>query len=303
MIGDTRRLDKEGQFVNQLHFLSGMLFARADKPMEAEKEFKAAISKDGAYFLAMVNLAGLYGSRLNRPEEAERLYNKALLLNPTKEERMAVKSALKRQAGPGDTSAEPMLASLKEENFQQNKRSSTIDSGDTDGSSADISANGEPMILAEAGGAKQKQLNISKKWGVAKILGVSGYANDGWKSIEIQSELTVAEGTYLLNCSKCHGINGDGRGRLAGEFEVRPRNHTNAKYMSKRTDDQLFRTISNGGAVTGFDEAMPPHKTVIQEKEIRALVKYLRSLCDCEYEYEAKKSASIIEKIYSTVKG
>jgi tetratricopeptide (TPR) repeat protein len=94
MVEDTKRLDKKGQFVNQLHFLSGMLFARGNKLLDAEKELKAAISKDEEYFLALVNLAGLYVSGLNRPDEAERLYRKALLLNPTKAERMAVIKAL-----------------------------------------------------------------------------------------------------------------------------------------------------------------------------------------------------------------
>ncbi len=56
--------------------------------------------------------------------------------------------------------------------------------------------------------------------------------------------------------------------------------------MSNRTDEEIFRTISEGGEAMGFDMNMPPHNTVIIEKEIRGLVKYIRKLCKCKHEAE-----------------
>ena len=96
-------------------------------------------------------------------------------------------------------------------------------------------------------------------------------------------ELANAENNYRLYCSSCHGREGDGKGELAETLAVPPRNHTDASKMSKRTDDQLFQTISEGGEATGFDSGMPPHNTILHKDEIKGLVKFLRQLCNCKY--------------------
>lgn len=98
-----------------------------------------------------------------------------------------------------------------------------------------------------------------------------------------EDDMGKAENNYQAYCSPCHGSNGDGKGDLADSLEKPPRNHTDASLMSKRTDAQLFKTISLGGEATGFSSCMPPHKTVISEGEIKALVKVIRRLCQCEY--------------------
>ncbi len=104
-----------------------------------------------------------------------------------------------------------------------------------------------------------------------------------WQSIDNSDELSTAEGNYQLYCSSCHGARGDGNGDLAETLEVPPRDHTDASIMSKRTDRHIFKTISEGGKANGFDENMPPHKTVISKKDINGLVKYIRKLCRCKY--------------------
>ncbi len=96
-------------------------------------------------------------------------------------------------------------------------------------------------------------------------------------------DLGNAANNYQLYCSMCHGRDGDGKGQLAETLEVPPRNHTDAAYMSKRTDEQLFKTISEGGEATGFNSAMPAHKTILHEDEIHGMVKYLRQLCNCKH--------------------
>lgn len=176
------------------------------------------------------------------------------------------------KACPSDISAKPAFVILKERGFRLIKVSR-----------ADIDAFGGPMPRATATGVKKKQWKMSGKWAIPKKQEASGSSDDTWKAIGMKDELKIAQGNYQLYCSACHGINGDGKGDLADALGVLPRNHTDGKYMSKRTDEQLFRTVSEGGKVTGFDETMPSHKTVIIEKEIRGLVKYLRKLCNCKY--------------------
>ncbi len=98
-----------------------------------------------------------------------------------------------------------------------------------------------------------------------------------------KDEFSEAGNDYRLNCTPCHGENGDGNGQLASSLSKPPRNHLDAKYMSGRTDEQLFKAISEGGAAVGKAEDMPPHNTTLSKGAIQGLVKYLRHLCDCQY--------------------
>jgi len=98
------------------------------------------------------------------------------------------------------------------------------------------------------------------------------------------ADLDKAKEDYILNCTMCHGENGDGKGDLADSLSVPPRNHTDATYMSTKTDEDLFNAISGGGASVGKAEDMPPHGTILSKERIHGLVKYLRHLCNCRYE-------------------
>ncbi len=105
----------------------------------------------------------------------------------------------------------------------------------------------------------------------------------GWKEWRKKNEAKIAKINYKNHCSACHGEKGDGKGQAADELPVPPRDHTNTDYMKSRTDAQLLNVILNGGEAEGFDMAMPPHDTVMTDKEARNLVKYLRVLCKCDY--------------------
>ena len=123
----------------------------------------------------------------------------------------------------------------------------------------------------------------ANKWKMAPKTKGSESTVGGWKTKGASVDLAQAKNNYDLHCASCHGENGDGKGVLAGELNVPPRDHTDAEYMSSRTDEQLLATIIEGGGVTGFDESMPPFSTVITKEEIADLVKYLRKLCECSY--------------------
>lgn len=92
-----------------------------------------------------------------------------------------------------------------------------------------------------------------------------------------------AQGDYLGHCSPCHGDQGDGKGPLAEALGKAPRNHTDSKYMSTRTDAQLIKVVADGGAVVGLDEGMPPFSTILSKDEIKGVVAYVRELCKCKY--------------------
>lgn len=91
---------------------------------------------------------------------------------------------------------------------------------------------------------------------------------------------------FIGTCSPCHGESGKGDGPLADTLGegIKPRNLTDAKLLSTRTDDDLFKVIKNGGASMGFSEAMPSQKDTFSDEDIRHIVAYIRhDLCKCQY--------------------
>src|SRR5712692_5059288 len=100
-----------------------------------------------------------------------------------------------------------------------------------------------------------------------------------------------AEGKKIFTqrCWGCHGLTGHGDGPAANSFEPKPRNLSDAKYVSKLTDEHLFRTISEGGAAMGKSPFMPPWKGVLFETDIRDVIAYIRQeICKCRYMGEDK---------------
>ena len=74
-------------------------------------------------------------------------------------------------------------------------------------------------------------------------------------------------------CKMCHGIRGNGNGRLARGLEPAPRNFTCKDTMKSLSDGQLFWVIKNGSKGT----AMPAHKFTLSDKDIWQIIHYLRS--------------------------
>jgi len=82
---------------------------------------------------------------------------------------------------------------------------------------------------------------------------------------------------YLHYCAVCHGPTGGGDGLNAYNLDPKPRNFTDVSIMSKRSDEDLYRVITQGGAATGKSSLMPPWGRVLKEKEVREIISYLRA--------------------------
>lgn len=91
---------------------------------------------------------------------------------------------------------------------------------------------------------------------------------------------------FIGTCSPCHGETGKGDGPLADTLGegVRPRNLADAKLLSTKTDEALFKVVKFGGASMGFSEAMPSQKDTFTDDEIRQIIQYVRkNICKCQY--------------------
>jgi cytochrome c553 len=91
-----------------------------------------------------------------------------------------------------------------------------------------------------------------------------------------QQRLKSGERSYQagrISCATCHGMKGDGKGPLSGQFVPRPRNFACAQTVRGIPDGQLFWITRYGSPGT----AMPAHPE-FDDEQIWQIVLYLRQL-------------------------
>ncbi|MHA1598183.1 MAG: c-type cytochrome [Alphaproteobacteria bacterium] len=93
----------------------------------------------------------------------------------------------------------------------------------------------------------------------------------------------TAKQKYDAYCVQCHGLTGNGMGVNVRDMSVQPRDHTDAKSMRGRSDEELFKVIKEGGLSISKSVLMPAWKGTLTDAEITELVGYLRELCDCAF--------------------
>lgn len=84
---------------------------------------------------------------------------------------------------------------------------------------------------------------------------------------------------YTVYCTQCHGMHGNGKGINAASMSVQPRDHTDTKEMSARTDDELAKAIQHGGKSVNKSVLMPIWGGNLSDDDVHALVAHLRKLC------------------------
>ena len=91
---------------------------------------------------------------------------------------------------------------------------------------------------------------------------------------------------YIANCSPCHGDAGKGDGPLADTLGegLKARDLSDAKLLSARTDEFLFKVVKSGGPAVGLSEAMPSWAETFTDAQMKQIVQYVRnSICKCKY--------------------
>ena len=89
---------------------------------------------------------------------------------------------------------------------------------------------------------------------------------------------------YNQICASCHGPSGKGDGPAAAALDPKPRNLSDAKYVSTISDEQLFKTVKEGGASVGKSPLMPAWGSVLSDNDIWNVIAYLRQdICKCQY--------------------
>ena len=94
-------------------------------------------------------------------------------------------------------------------------------------------------------------------------------------------ERAAGEALYLSHCATCHGVEGGGDGFNARFMPVAPVAHADSAAMSLRPDDTLYDGIHAGGWILGKSHRMPAFGKSLDNGQIRSLVAYIRTLCNC----------------------
>ncbi len=93
----------------------------------------------------------------------------------------------------------------------------------------------------------------------------------------------AGQSSYETYCATCHGKTGKGDGPSAASLTPKPANHTDKKLMSTLSNEEIFKTIKEGGASVGKSPLMPAWGASLNDGQIHDLVAFIRHLCRCEY--------------------
>lgn len=80
------------------------------------------------------------------------------------------------------------------------------------------------------------------------------------------------------NCASCHGFRGRGDGPAHRYLWRQPRDLTDASYMLRRSDEELFTVLSGGGHAGNRSNLMPSWATIFHAYDRRDLIAHLRTL-------------------------
>ncbi len=127
------------------------------------------------------------------------------------------------------------------------------------------SSNGEEMLYSESDESGQVLLTKAETQG------------DPAKGMEV----------FQANCAACHGPEGKGDGAAAAALNPKPRNLSDAEYVSKLSNEHMFKVISEGGASVGKSPMMAAWGGILSESDIKNVIAYIRKdICKCEYKGE-----------------
>ena len=112
---------------------------------------------------------------------------------------------------------------------------------------------------------------------IAALMVTAGFAADKGDAAEGKTQ-------YTNICASCHGAEGKGDGIAAAALDPKPRDLSDAAYVSTLSPDHLYKVISEGGASVGLSPMMAAWGGVLSEQQIWDVIAYIhQDLCKCEY--------------------
>ncbi len=105
---------------------------------------------------------------------------------------------------------------------------------------------------------------------------IAGYALSGWLAASSHNpppaEIQLGKKIYEDRCKVCHGVRGDSDAFAASVLSPPPRNFTAEAAKKELSEKRMILSATEGRPGT----AMMPWKNILSEREIRAVVSYIR---------------------------
>lgn len=104
-------------------------------------------------------------------------------------------------------------------------------------------------------------------------------------SAEEKGDAAKGKETYTNMCAACHGPEGKGDGVAAAALDPKPRDLSDAAYVSTLSNEHLYKVINEGGASVGLSPTMAAWGGALSEQDIWNVIAYIRQdVCKCQYE-------------------
>ncbi len=111
---------------------------------------------------------------------------------------------------------------------------------------------------------------------VLTILSSISFAEDKGNAAEGKTQ-------YDNVCVACHGPSGKGDGVAAAALDPKPRDLSDAAYVSTLSNEHLYKVISEGGTAVGLSPMMAAWGGVLSEQQIWDVIAFIHTdLCKCE---------------------
>jgi len=131
------------------------------------------------------------------------------------------------------------------------------------------------LLLLCATAAPQEKPGAAKKQDPRFPEGYSIPAEDAQRPNPVKStpeSLAAGKKFYSSQCAMCHGKDGDGKGDLAQQMELKLPDYRKPGSLAKFTDGELFYILTKGM------DKMPPEGDRTPDDEKWQVINYLRSL-------------------------
>ncbi len=97
--------------------------------------------------------------------------------------------------------------------------------------------------------------------------------------LAMQAPADSGEALYQSWCSSCHGANGRGEAKASVHTEVPPADLADCATSTAEPEERWIAIVRDGGASVGLSMDMPAFGEGATPEQIRAVVRYIRSLC------------------------
>jgi len=140
------------------------------------------------------------------------------------------------------------------------------------------------------GGMKNKMRIVSPPWGndltwgeiESLVIFIEYMREENNQAVKLQHniivtqkfDIKIGQQIYDKRCAICHGVLGDGKGRIADAMKApKPIN----LIKSKLSDDDLKQIISYGGISVSRSSGMPPWRGELTSIELDSVIKFIKT--------------------------